>query len=143
MTEKEYFNGLEEGISQLPQEEQSKVFRGCAINCVKDTVMKEMHRQFEECGNNLDAQYQKYGDTEYFFARIIKPGNIYEIGYPRCFCPMVMSGFAKSEVHCECSKQSILYVLQNLLPNKSIKVETLSTVLSGADKCTFRVTVGK
>jgi hypothetical protein len=141
MEEKEYFNELENGISKLPKEEQGKVFRGCAVSCVKDTVMKEMRRQFDECGGSLDAQYTKYGKTEYFFARIIIPGHVYEMGYPRCFCPMVASGFAKSAVHCQCSRQSILYVLNNLLPDKEIEVETLSTVLSGASECTFRVAV--
>lgn len=141
MNEQEYFKELEDGISKLPQAEQAKVFRGCAINCVKDTVMKEMRRQFDECGGSLDEQYKKYGNTEYFFARIIESGHVYEMGYPRCFCPMVASEFAKDAVHCECSRQSIFYVLNNLLPGKKIEVERLGTVLSGAEKCTFRVTV--
>lgn len=141
MNEKEFFKELENGIAKLPQSEQGKVFRSCAINCVKDTVMKEMRRQFDECGGSLDEQYKKYGNTEYFFARIIEPGHVYEMGYPRCFCPMVENGFAKSTVHCECSRQSIFYVLNNLLPDKKIEVEIMGTVLSGAEKCTFRVTI--
>lgn len=141
MDEKEYFRELENGIAALPQAERAAVFHRCAVNCVKDTVMKEMRRQFEECGGSLDAQYRKYGDTEYFFARVIEPGRVYEIGYPRCFCPMVSSGFAKAAVHCECSRQSIFCVLNNLLQDGKIEVETLGTVLSGAKECTFRVTV--
>ncbi len=141
MEEKEYFQILEKGISKLGQSERAKVFKGCALNCVKDTVMKEMRRQFEECGCSLDAQYTKYGNTQYFFANIIVPGHVYEMGYPRCFCPMVAKGFVTSDIHCECSRQSIIYVLSNLLPDKEIEVEQLSTVLSGAEKCTFKVTI--
>ena len=141
MDEKEFLKTLEDGIAKLPQSEQGKVFRGCAENCARGFVMKEMRRQFDECGGSLDEQYKKYGNTEYFFARIIEPGRVYEMGYPHCFCPMVESGFATSAVHCECSRQSIFYVLNNLLPDKEIEVEILDTVLSGAKKCTFKVTV--
>jgi hypothetical protein len=141
MDEKEFLNILEEGIAGLPQNERGKAFRCCAEKCANGFVMKEMRRQFDECGGSLDEQYKKYGNTEYFFARIIEPGHVYEMGYPRCFCPMVASGFAKSVVHCECSRQSIFYVLNNLLPDKEIEVQMLGTVLSGAEKCTFRVTV--
>lgn len=109
--------------------------------CVKDTVLKEMRRQFDECGGSLDAQYERYGDTEFFFANTIEPGHIYVIGYPRCVCPMVASGLVKSAQHCECSRQSILYVLHNLLPDKEIEVSIIGTALSGNGKCEFKVTV--
>lgn len=143
MTEQEYFEFLESGIAKLPEQEQAKIFKTCAEKCVEGTVLKVMRQQFEECGCSLDAQYTKYGHTEFFWAKIIEPNHIYELGYPRCFCPMVEKGFAKSIVHCECSRQSILQVLNNLLPNNKIEVKTISTVLSGADKCTFRVTVSE
>lgn len=32
-------------------------YRNKAIKCVKDTVLLEQKRQFEECGCNLDEQY--------------------------------------------------------------------------------------
>lgn len=141
MDEQDFLETLELGIAQLPEQEQAKVFKNCAIKCVEAYVMKVMRQQFEECGCSLDEQYKKYGNTEFFWAKIIEPGHVYELGYPRCFCPMVEKGSAKSVVHCECSRQSIIHVLQNLLPNSTIEVKTVRTVLSGADKCTFRVTV--
>ena len=136
-----YFQTMENDISLLPSEEQAKVYRHCAADCVKNYVMKEMRRQFDECGGSLDLQYTKYGRSPYFFADIIEKGHIYEIGYPKCFCPLVESGFSKAPVHCECSRQSILYVLHELLPDKQIEVETIGTVLSGAKECRFRVVV--
>ena len=116
-------------------------YREKAIKCVKNTVLPIQRAQFEECGCNLDAQYKKYGNTEAFFARIIEPGHIYEVGYPKCVCGEVLSGQATDVSHCECSRNSILYVLQNLLPETNIQVETIHTVLGGADNCRFKVTV--
>lgn len=138
---KEYFQTLEDSIENLPVEEQANIYRPCAINCVKNTVLKEHQKQFQECHEDLDLQYTKYGNSEYFFANIIEKGHIYEIGYPRCFCHMVESGFVKSPIHCECSRQSILYVLHELMPDKNIQVKIIETVLSGADKCRFRVVI--
>lgn len=141
MTEQEFLTALEEGIAQLPQNDQAKVFKSCAAKCVEGVVLKVMRQQFEECGNSLDEQYKKYGDTPFFWARIMEPDHVYELGYPHCFCPMVEKGFVHSPIHCECSRQSILHVLQDLLPGRNIQVETVSTVLSGAEKCTFKATV--
>lgn len=141
--DKEFYQALENGIGQLPQALREELYRPCAENCVKRYVLAEQKRQFEECGKNLDLQYEKYGRSEYFFADIIEKGHIYEIGYPtqQCVCPMVASGMAASPVHCECSRQSMLCVLKTLLPEKTIRAELLHSVLTGAKECRFRVTV--
>lgn len=44
-------------------------YRTKAINCVRDTVLPIQRQQFEECGHDLDAQYRKYGDTEFFLVK--------------------------------------------------------------------------
>lgn len=116
-------------------------YRNKAVNCVKDAVMPELRRQFEECGCSLDEQFKRYGDREYFFAKILEPGRVYEMGYPQCVCPDVLAGKKHDASLCECSRQSILYVLGSFLPEKKIDVEILETVLGGAAKCRFRVTV--
>ena len=112
-----------------------------AIDCVKDTVLPIQRAQFEECGCSLDEQYKKYGNTEMLIARVIEPGHIYEIGYPKCVCDEVLSGKVTDVSHCECSRNSVLYILQDLMPDKDIQVEIIHTVLGGADDCRFKVTV--
>jgi hypothetical protein len=136
-----FFETLESNIAKLPHAMQEDLYRPCAIHCVQNFVLGEQKRQFAECGGNLDLQYQKYGKSEFFFGEIVEPGHVYEVGYPRCLCPIVESGLSSMPIHCECSRQSILYVLHTLMPEKKIQVETIHTVLSGADECRFRVTV--
>ena len=138
---KAYYRILEEAIAELPADVCEKLYRPCAINCVRDLALKELRRQFEECGCDLDRQYTKYNRSEYFFADIVEPGRVYEIGYPRCVCPEVNAGFVEAPNHCECSRQSILFVYRELIPDKTVRVETLGTVLSGASECRFRITV--
>lgn len=140
---KEFYQSLEESIGNLSQSAREELYRPCAESCVKKYVLSEQQRQFDECGKSLDAQYEKYGRSPYFFADVIEKGHIYEIGYPteQCVCPMVMSGIASSSVHCECSRQSMLCVLKTLLPDKKITVELLHSVLTGGKECRFRVVV--
>lgn len=40
-----------------------------------------------------------------------------------CLSRSIMRGEKKDVSHCECSRQSILYVLGQLLPDKNISVE--------------------
>lgn len=136
-----FYRILEEAIGKLPADVREKLYRPSAVNCVKDVVLTELRRQFEECGCDLDRQYAKYNRSEYFFADIVEPGRVYEIGYPRCLCPQVEAGFVNAPTHCECSRQSILYVYGELIPDKTVRVETLRTVLAGDSECRFRVTV--
>ncbi len=136
----QYVRLLEESIATLPVEEQGKLYRACAKDCVTKYVLAEQKRLFEACHYDMDEMYSM-PDTEFFFGRIIEPGHIYEMGYPRCLCYMVDAGISNAPVHCECSRQSILYVLHELLPERCIQVETIETVLAGADKCRFRITI--
>lgn len=136
-----FIKTLESSIEKLPKNVRGELFRPCAVGCVKNYVLAEQQRQFNECGCDLDRQYEKYGRSDFFFADIIESGHVYEIGYPRCLCPMVDAGYADSPIHCECSLESIRYALETLMPYKEIHVECLHTVLSGARECRFRVTV--
>ena len=116
-------------------------YRAEAVKCVDRYVLPEMKRQFEECGCSLDEQYKKYRAAEYFFANIIEPGRVYEIGYPKCVCQKAQSEKDSDPNFCECSRQSILYVYEKLIPDKKVTVETIETALTGGSKCRFRVVV--
>lgn len=111
-----------------------------AINCVKDTALPVQMKWFKDCDFDLDRYCQKYAETEFFFAKVIEKGHIYEMGYPRCFCPEALAG-GKDSSFCECSRQSMIYILENMMPQKKVEVERIETVLSGASKCRFKVTI--
>ena len=115
-------------------------YRTKAIKCVKDTVLPVQMQWFQDCGFNMDTYCQKYGDTEHSFAKEIEKGHIYEMGYPKCVCEEALAG-GKDASFCECSRQSMIYVLENMMPEKHIEVEIIETFLSGAEKCRFKVTI--
>lgn len=136
-----YFADIEKQISLLPKSHQGVIFQRCAANCVTKYVLPALRSRCEKCESNLDLFFSEKENTEYSFQKVIEKGRVYEMGYPRCLCFMHDMGFAKSKIHCECSRQSILFVLHELFPNTDFSVETINTVLGGADKCTFRITI--
>lgn len=140
---KSFYRILEEGIAKLPGRCARALYRPCAVDCVKDVVLTELRRQFEECGCDPSTGSIRNTDVRSIFLRTSSSrGGSTRSGYPRCLCPQVDAGFVDSAAHCECSRQSILYVLEELLPGRDIRVEELETVLSGGEKCRFRVIVG-
>lgn len=138
---KTYFRILEESIENLPLDCREKIYYPCAVNCVKDGVLQEEKKRFEECHGDMDLIYEKYAQTEYYFRKVIEQGHIYELGYPRCLCYLVDEGICRSSGHCECSRQSIIYILHELMPLKKISVEMIETVLGGSEQCRFRIVI--
>ena len=58
---KSFFGTLEGSLEKLPKELLGELYRPCAVACVQAYVLGEQRRQFAECGNSLDLQYEKYG----------------------------------------------------------------------------------
>lgn len=111
-----------------------------AVMCVKDYVLPAQRELYERCGGNLDRVYGEAMNNEFYFGKVLEPGRVYELGYHKCTCQMVLSGSVRDPAHCECTRQSILYILKELNPNCHFEVEILETVLRGSQHCRFRIT---
>ncbi len=64
----------------------------------------------------------------------------YALSYLECSCPKVKCGLRSNPEQCECSRQSILYILSQLEPDSQFDVRIENTILRGSDRCTFRIT---
>lgn len=111
-----------------------------AVLCVKDYVLPTQRTLFKQCGGDLDRVYGEAMNDASYFGKVVEPGRVYELGYRRCTCQMVLSGQVKAPEHCECTRQSILYILSQLMPECHFEVEILETVLRGSEHCRFRIT---
>ena len=106
-------------------------YREEAIECVKDHVL-QIHKQI----------YAKYeGDFDRIY--MIEAGKVYELSYLECTCPKVKCGLRNHPQQCECSRQSILYILSQLEPDSQFEVRIENTILRGSDRCTFKITKHK
>lgn len=111
-----------------------------AVACVKDQVLPAQIKLYQSCDGNLDKVYGEAMNGNGYFGKVIEPGHVYELGYETCTCQKVLSGMVTAPEQCECSRQSILYILGCLEPEGKFEVEILETVLRGAEHCRFLIT---
>ncbi len=111
-----------------------------AIECVKDHVL-QIHKQiYAKYNGDFDRIYTEGYNNKSYAGRVIEPGKVYELSYPECSCPKVKCGLRNHPQQCECSRQSILYILSQLEPDSHFEVRIENTILRGSDRCTFRIT---
>lgn len=111
-----------------------------AVACVKDRVLAAQLELYRSCDGDLDRVYGEAMNRNGYFGNVIEPGRVYELGYEKCTCPMVLSSQVIDPDQCNCSRQSILYILSRLEPGNDFEVEIIETVLLGAEQCRFRIT---
>ena len=98
-----------------------------AVTCVKDIVLPAQIKLYKSCGGDFDKIYGEAINGNGYFGKVIEAGHIYE-------------GQVTDPEQCNCSRQSILYVLNCLEPNSIFEVEILETILRGAEHCRFQIT---
>ena len=111
-----------------------------AVSCVKDYVLPMQREIYEKYGGDFDKIYGEAMNNESYTGKVIESGHIYELGYPKCTCPKVLSGEVTNPEQCECTRQSILYILNQLEPKSIFEVEILDTILRGSEHCRFKIT---
>lgn len=138
---KEWFSWFEKGIEQIDQNEKEKFFSICGSRCADTGIIKLYKDIYDKSCNDLDKFFSLIKEMKYVGSRVIKPGKSYEITFPDCYCDLYTKGYVQTDAICECSRQSILYVLKTINPELEYAVEKVSTVISGDEECCFRVTI--
>ncbi len=136
---KTWLQGFEKGLEDMDSHSVSHLLSNCAKACANTGVL-QMHRQ--HYGNVNEDRDQYYATLEQLGnvkGEIIVPGKEYIITFPECTCDLHTSGGVNTVKLCECSRQSILYIGNQLWKDEITEVECLETVLSGASECRFRV----
>ena len=114
-------------------------YREEARECVKDHVLL-LHKQiYAKYGGDFDRIYSEGYNSKSYQGRVIEPGQVYELSYSECSCPKVKGGLRSNPEQCECSRQSILYILSQLEPDSQFDVQIENTILRGGNRCTFRI----
>ena len=133
-----WFSVLMAEMSHLPQDVQSRLLSSCGRTCASHMTSK--FREIWSLTGNLEdfvAELNKQlarGSTFYTYI----DENTIGVSYPRCFCPLVEFDLIDSPTLCNCSNTWIQTNLQGALL-RTASVEKLSTVLEGAEACSFRV----
>lgn len=136
-----WFDGFERGIDNLKQEEREKIFCECGKNCAKRWILNLYTDIFHKVNGDVDKFFEALNNADGVRTEIIEPQKKYNLIFEQCVCSMHNEGYINSPHLCECSRQSVIFIMNSLVPDKEVDVEIKSTVLRGADECRQTITI--
>ena len=126
----DWFKGFEKGISCLDPEQRASFFSECGKNCVKCGTLQIYQKLYEKANGNLDTFFLEANELPGVRSEIIEKRTVYHL---------YLQGYVSTPLLCECSKQSILYVLRSLWKGKTFRVTIRESILRGGQHCKMRI----
>lgn len=90
----------------------------------------------------LSVFFVKIDELDGVRGEIVCAGREYNLCFEACSCALHRAGCVNTPMLCECSRQSVLYVMSELWPDRKFGVEVRASILRGADECVLNITVG-
>lgn len=137
----DWFKGFEKGLARLSQEQRATFFSECGKNCVKSGVLPVYKALYESAGGNLDRFFSEANELPGVKCEVIEKGSVYHLYFMECTCELYRKGYVQTPLLCECSRQSILYVLHSLWKDKTFRVALCNSILQGDKICKMRIVV--
>ena len=136
-----WFASLEKGLDKLDINECSCLFSECAKTC-SEYVINNMYRELlDECEGDPDKFFVSINQRDNVEGNVIEPGKVYEMIFKKCECPVHTDANVSSPRLCTCSKESMIYLIRALLPDRKFKLEQISTILDGSNECRYLITI--
>ena len=135
----DWFKGFERGISCLAPEQRASFFSECAKNCVKCGTLQIYQALYEKARGDLDIFFQESNKLPGVRSEIIEKDSVYDLYFMECTCMLHRQGYVSTPLLCECSKQSILYVLHSLWKEKYFRVTICESILRGSQHCKIQI----
>ena len=134
-----WFREFGSGLDKMSDEECGRLFSCCAKRCSGD-ALKYLYRDlFKDCGGDLDKFFSRVGEQKGLEGKVVEPGRVYELIFMSCDCPLHTKYEIDSVRLCACSRQSMICVFEDLVPDRSFTIETVTTILDGSDKCRYKL----
>ena len=134
-----WLKGFEKGLDAIDFDGRSSLLKQCAKQCADTGVLQSYQELHKAVQGDRDAFYSAMGELGGVRGEVVVPDREYNVYFPRCFCDLHTAGGVNTPKLCECSRQSIIYVGENIWKGESFRVEQVETVLSGARECKFRI----
>lgn len=135
----DWFKGFEKGISCLNEVQRASFFSECGKNCVKCGTLQIYQELYEKANGDLDTFFSEADKLPGVKSKTIEKGSVYHLLFMECTCMLHRQGYVSTPLLCECSKQSILYVLHSLWKGKTFRVTICESILRGNQHCKMRI----
>lgn len=132
--------GVLEAARRLSSEARSLLFRSCASECIAGRgLLGRFENARDAAAGDLDAFFALLGRAPGVSTETIVPGRAWRMSYGSCTCPVVGAGLTRDPALCECSRQSVVFVLERLFPEGRFGVELERAILAGDRECAFLI----
>ena len=135
----DWFKGFEKGIAKLTAEQREQFFSECGKHCVQCGTLQIYKDLYEQAAGDLDQFFAKANELPGVRCEMIEKGSVYNLYFLECTCGLHKQGYVSTPLLCECSKQSILYVLQSLWKDRTFQVTICESILRGSQHCKMRI----
>lgn len=131
--------GLTQGLEELEPASRTKVLLACGKACAAPEILP-IYQKILARSETPDAFFQTVNnEMEGMSVRTIQPGCEYDFCYPNCYCPLHADCECTNPILCECSRESLAWVMRSLFPDSLPQVELLNSILRGDPVCRLRV----
>ena len=151
MKEKDYlkawFKGFSASLENLTTSERQKIMCQCGKTCAEEEILSVYKDAFKASNGNLIKTVRIVQD--YFSPNImyepvdefgVPENKCFDVIYFSCVCTLVNKKYVNNSFFCESTKQSLLFVWEELVGKGNVSVETKQTILNGSNSCIFRIT---
>ena len=135
----DWFKGFEKGIAKLTAEQREQFFSECGKHCVQCGTLQIYKYLYEQAAGDLDQFFAKANELPGVRCEMIEKGSVYNLYFLECTCGLHKQGYVSTPLLCECSRQSILYVLHSLWKNRQFKLSICGSILRGNPECKMRI----
>ena len=130
-----WFKGFEDGIAKLSEEQRETFFRECGRNCVQCGTLQVYKDLYEQAAGDLDRFFAIADEQPGVRCETVEKDAVYNLYFLECTCELHKRGYVSTPLLCECSRQSILYVLQSLWNDRTFRVTICESILRGSQHC--------
>ena len=135
----DWFRGFEDGIARLTETQRETFFRECGRNCVQCGTLQIYKDLYEQAAGDLGLFFAKVDELPGVRCEMVEKDAVYNLYFLECTCELHKRGYVSTPLLCECSRQSIIYVLHSLWPGKTFNVTICESVLRGSTHCKMRI----
>ena len=136
----DWFKGFEKGIAKLTAEQREQFFSECGKHCVQCGTLQVYKELYEKANGDIDVFFSEAAnELPGVRCETIEKGSVYDLYFIECTCGLHKQGYVSTPLLCECSRQSILYVLQSLWKNRKFNVAICGSILRGNPECKMRI----
>lgn len=138
-----WFKGFEKGLARLSADQRGALLSECSKNCVRQGTLSIYQGLYEKAHGDLNQFFTQANELPGVRCEIVKSELVYHLYFDRCTCELYQKGYISTPLLCECSRQSILYVLSELWKEKRFRVTLCHSILQGAPNCKIRIETDK